>query len=415
MSSERNSSTEFAETNKQISADAGVDHAKLAPDDDGPEHAVSPPFDNSREERNQEIVKELERGRNHCLRELRVEIQEIVRIIDQHTIGQLNVINHLHELQQSATDAEARIEKLKTVYIPRLKRKDIDSEIIHLWQLASNTPFLDARKSQQLTQLDSPPKDQDHLRELNYLKTRLMRMIFLIGYTTIMERLNGWIRVSRAGYALPFHPMFEDEIESVEDRQRILQLFSLKPGDIQGGLVDLSRGIVLCYPIAFWDRLVRHLIVILLFLLSFALIWWFSDILSHSSDLLTTLGMDKAKPPQPNLLSIYWTALLLGIFAHLLVAGAKQTQAEFRQFPMPLQDWGYYLSARTSTFMYKMALAFLVFVAMYLSLKGEMKLFDAFLIGYSFDSVVELVGASMEKSANTKLAAYTEKLGVGGK
>lgn len=415
MASESNSTSDANASQQKMGNDRSTPQSKMGPIGEAQHAGYCPPVQKPKETKAQYSLR-LEKCRNHCLREFRIEIQEIVNIIDQHTAGQLNIVDHVEELQKSANDANNKIKEFSEVHLPAFDEpRDLDSEILHYWQLASCSPFLNAKNSQQNEQSSDSSDEQNRLRELNQLKSRLKRLIFLIGYSTVMERLNEWISLTHVGYALPFHRIFEDEIESADDRLRILQMISLVPKMIKGGLVDLTRGVVLCYPLSWWDRLIRNLIVFLLLVLSFTLVWGFSVIL-QSPDERALFGLtDGTAVTQPAILLKNWTALLLGIGAHILVAGAKLTNAEFRQFPMPLRDWSAYLSARTSTLIYKIVLALLVFIAMYLSLKGDMKLFDAFLIGYSFDSVVELLGASMEKSAGNKLTTFKDKLGVGGK
>ena len=350
---------------------------------------------------------ELKKIRNSILRDIRVEIEEVVLLIEQHVAGEIDIFRHINELEDSGKDVHKLVTEISKNHLEKIDRlrRDTYSRIINIWELTEKNPFFTTAKA---LELQDPKKEQERLRELNVLKSRLERLTYYLVYATGMERINNWIDAARPGYALPFHAIFEDELKKEDDRNRMLGLYSLSPVGMHGGLVDVARGIILCYPKSPWDRFIRHLINIL------QLVLWFA-LLITGTQLLITYGADfgfNMKPLSEFSLIPTWSALLLGILGHGLVAGAKQPAASFRQFPLPLSDWGFYLTARTSVLIYKSALAFFVFWAMYLSLNGEIGLSEAFLIGYSFDSVAELVGLSLEKRAQTNITAIKDKLGL---
>lgn len=351
---------------------------------------------------------------NHLLREVRVEMQEIVRVLDEHLAGNLDIKSHQTELDSSKVDIDNKIADLKNNYLCHMAPVDFYSEIFNLWQMVQGSPYFVQTKRDEL--LDPSKSEQDRLREINLLKNRLSRLTFLIEYSTGIERINSWIQGARPGYALPFHSIFEDEMKSAEDRQKMLNLFSLQPESILGGLIDPVKGVILCYPQTPADRALRHVMNLLFFVLSFFLVYQIGTMLSGPSNIGTLLGIDLSGTGKPdaNFLLLSWTAMLVGIGGHVLVTGAKVSNVEFRQFPLPLRDWEFYLSARTTMILYKTTLALFVFLSMFVMLKGEIALMDAFLIGYSFDSVVELVGVSLEKRSAGSVNSTKEKLGAAG-
>ena len=309
-------------------------------------------------------------------------------------------------LQSTKKEITEKLTKLETVYLIKLPPKDNYSEIINIWQIVATSPILDSSEIDNLSTNTKP----DLLRELTLLKNRISRLSFQIVYITGMERLNNWIALSRPGYALPFHRIFEDEIESEDARQRILNLYSLKPELLKGGLIDPVKGVVLCYPLYNLDRLLRHIMILLFLIVSFAAVYAFTSLLTGAEETFKA-SLDIKDMPSTSFLIMCWSALLIGIGGHILITGAKVTNVEYRQFPLPLRDWDYYLSSRTTLIIYKITLALFVFLSMFVLLKGEIGLLEAFLIGYSFDSVVELVGVSLEKRSAGKINVFKEKIG----
>lgn len=388
---------------------AGESKIAIAPGRVGDDYYCPPriPSDKNDSKDVKQYKDELKSCANHLLREVRVEVQEVARILDEHVAGNLDIKSHLHELDSSKKDIDDRISDLKDNYLSHIPPVDYYSEIFNLWQMAEGSTYFHKSKRDEF--LDKP--EQERLREINILKDRLSRLLFLIEYATGKERINNWIKTSRPGYALPFHSIFEDEIKSLEDRQKILKLYSLQPKSILGGLLDPVRGVILCYPQRIWDRIIRHAIIVLFFVLSFVVVDQLGAILSAPNNFGSLLGIEKINE---SFLLLCWTMMLIGIVGHVLVTSAKTSNVEFRQFPMPLRDWEYYLAARTTMILYKITLAIFIFLATFVLLKGKISLLEAFLIGYSFDSVVELIGVSLEKRSAASINVIKGKLGVAG-
>jgi len=347
---------------------------------------------------------------NHLLREVRVEAQEIIRILDECTAGNLDIRSHLSEFESSKKDIDERINKFQNMSSTAKELDDSNSEIFNLWQLAKGSPYFVAKKDSDM--FVKPDQEKDRLRELNLLKERLARIIFLIEYHTGIERINSFIRDARPGYALPFHSIFEDEMKSPEDRQKILNLYSLRPKKIRNGIIDPVKGVILCYPEKTYEIALRCLALVAVFVLSFLFVNmmqpWLQDMIK------TMPGVSENFQVSNNIRSC-WTAMLIGLWGHVLVTGAKVSNVEFRQFPMPYGDWFYYFSARTTMIAYKIALSLFVFLSMYVLLMGRIGLMEAFLIGYSFDSVVELVGVSLEKRSSANVTAIKGRLDMASK
>lgn len=447
---------------------------------------------------------------NTLLREIRVELQGINRILQRHLVGEIDLQDHIDELRQSRDDIRDRVDSIQKLHQSlNYVLKDALYEVVNLWQLAEKSRVFDVTSGEPGADEEAPdaafagssgqghyrprppdpdeggkakgrleqggeptrrsadvppaaktsggkgerPDEQKYLREINLLNNRVAKMLFYIAYLTGKERINNWLQKARPGYALPFHRIFEDELESVEERQKILNLYSVSPKSFDSGWFDASRGVVICSPKSPWIMALRFFVLVAVFalctVLAAGLGWKVQDLPGNTSTSYggtvlqwivqstgggkedtgkasgsSATGDETATPgsaagdtgdftyPDRWGTSFVWAALIIGIFAHVLIAGAKRTDAEFRQFPLPMGDWFIYLSARTSALQYKLVLALLVFAAALVGQQGQVTLLDAFLIGYGFDSVVELLGTSMENTAGNRLAAYKQKLGL---
>ena len=375
-------------------------------------------------EKNKSCVEEQEKRDSSILallRAARVEINEALHTIRRHLAGEIDIRKHLPELVKTKSEIDNYLDKQLKKWCAECApcEQDTYQEIINLWQqcaysglFSAGTVDPDGGKQNGKPDngaADVAEKQQAWLKELNFLRDRLEEIVYLIAYVTMPERLQDWVDGTRPGYALPIHKIFEDEIASSEKRTQIINLMSLEPLNLKGALIDPIRGVALCYPRGFMNQLARFVLVVALLAVSFVAVFHMVDTMRDIG--LSWLGISKPEEIlSSHALMFCWLALLLGMVIHLLVGGAKIKTNEFWQFPMPLGNWWFYISARTSVLLYKIVLALVVFVAMFISAKGEIKLLDAFLIGYSFDSVIEILTASIDKQAAAKMSAYKEKL-----
>ncbi|MCB9706799.1 MAG: hypothetical protein H6711_33450 [Myxococcales bacterium] len=72
---------------------------------------------------------------------------------------------------------------------------------------------------------------------------QLERMVFLIGYLTIPQRVNEHLRQLRIGQALDFHRDFADELADPAERVQLLTTMRAHPAQIEG-VVDVERGLI---------------------------------------------------------------------------------------------------------------------------------------------------------------------------
>lgn len=115
----------------------------------------------------------------------------------------------------------------------------------------------------------------------------------------------------------------------------------------------------------------------------------------------------------PRLLGL-WLALLAGIVVHVAVATSKrlQSQAELPP-PLPMGDIPRMMSAKFGQLAFKVLLALIgLYGSVFLTGLATFTGLQAFLTGYSLDSVVELFGSSVEQRSNAQAASLKQQLGI---
>jgi hypothetical protein len=112
-----------------------------------------------------------------------------------------------------------------------------------------------------------------------------------------------------------------------------------------------------------------------------------------------------------------WLAVLLGVVVHIAVGTAKRLQSERGRPPViAIGDVPLMVNAKIGQILLKLALTLIGFFGLVFAAGiDNAKPLNAFLVGYSLDSVVELFVASVEQRAAGQVSALKQQLGVGGK
>ena len=323
----------------------------------------------------------------------------------------------LGELRSEVQDLQAVLENvrkgedvLKTYagYIEQTKRhvaellamiKDGDSvqHLRNVWgQIIANPLLIDPNKD-----FDA----QQQLRHLNRLDVQCRSMIFRIGVMTIPTRLNNWLDESHAGYYIPFHAVFEDEMPVFEDRVRMLNYLAWSPRTIKGGLVDPTNGLIYRYSRVWWKRLLSFILLLVALGATIGIV--------VGACYLPIAGW----PLQPKYLFMLlagWGAVLIGIVVHTGVATTKRRQVQGGGPPViAIGDLPLLISAKIGRILLKLLLALVGFFGLVFSSGvGNVTLLNTFLVGYSLDSVVEIFSASVEQQAAAQVATLKQTLGV---
>jgi hypothetical protein len=181
---------------------------------------------------------------------------------------------------------------------------------------------------------------------------------------------------------------------------------SWSPKTIRYGLVDASTGLIYRYGRDSRGRILAvFTIALLIALISAAVL--------GSASLQWIPGWPVQPTDASKLLGL-WLALLAGVVVHVAVATGKRMQAQSELPPvLPVGDIPRLISAKFGQIGFKLLLAVIgLYGSIFVTGFGSVTVLQAFLTGYSLDSVVELFGASMEQRATAQITTLKQQLGV---
>lgn len=254
----------------------------------------------------------------------------------------------------------------------------------------------------------NPPDPQAIPGQIQILNDLCKHVVFLIGYLTIPKRLNDWLSRAPFGYYIPFHQVFEDEVPDQDDRTKLLQEISWAPRVLRGGLVDVTSGLVYKYSTDPNVRILSLLAVILALAIS---------VLAIIVACNPPWGRPEGWPYSPNnltdLLGAYF-ALLLGVIVHVGVGMAKRSQMQDQLPPVyaPTEILAR-VNAQLGRILYRLFLALIALFGMVgIFGLGQAIPYTAFLTGYSLDSVVELIGTTLDSQSSTRVDSLRQQLGL---
>jgi hypothetical protein len=354
------------------------------------------------------------------LRNLRAEIQDLKAAMVAVRKGEIKREDQMPYVAKTVDDIAALMkqfskqeEAVKEAGVPPGRRLPDDTvrHLRNLWEQMRTNPVLDK---------DSDLDTQSQLRHLDALERQIKRMVYLIGYLTIPSRLNDWLEVSRPGYYIPFHLVFEDEVPDQADRLKILQHLAFAPAaliekpqkgekdtrTLRNGLVDLANGVIYRYHANEREQQV-------------SLAWLGAGFIIATALIVIAANVEMGgifAPGNLGALLVGWVAVLAGIVTHVGVASVKRQKAQGGLPPLiAVGDFLRVVDARLGQLLRKLLLALIGFFAYAFSVGNEVQEFtvlSAFLIGYSLDSFVELFGSSIEQQSTSQISAMKRQLGL---
>ena len=231
---------------------------------------------------------------------------------------------------------------------------------------------------------------QQTLHYLDIIDEQIRRIIYLDSTMIIPRQVNEWLHKTAAGFFIPFHEVFADDLPNVEERQKILKMLAQTPGLIPGGFVDLENGRIYRYSLNRWRRLFSVLILLVIFAVATGVVAglvWLSNIVP---------GWPTTPFNMTNML-VLWGAVLSGVVLHVFVGSAKRANTG-GGLPSVLMDLLLIIDARLGEIVVKILLALVGLVGLLIVYKGQegVTVLNAFLVGYSLDSFIELFGAGLE-------------------
>lgn len=335
----------------------------------------------------QDVNQENEVNKNNNLRLLRSELQDMISLIGRAKAGKINFAQHVEYINKTKDDITDLMKEIQKI-------EDGNDSIRHILNFLEQMGRSDLFKPE-----FNKKKIEEQLELMTLAEEQAREIILYIGYETIPARVNDWLQTARAGYVVPFHFVFEDELQLEEDRNKVLNYISWKPTIIKHGLVDPNTGLIYRYHKTFIARFLWTVAIVAMFPL---LIYLTGACVPDIIKLVNAkISVD------PNVLSLYLLALLLGVYVHVLIDRAKVQQQTGLPNIIPLSDVGRYISSRRGLILYRTSLAVFVFFAFLVTVENPDKLSYSqfFLAGYGLDSVVDMFAAKLEKNVSTRFAA----------
>lgn len=330
------------------------------------------------------------------LHELRAEVQDLQSVLASVRSGQASLKIYASVIQKTRDKVRPILENLDDPAYPDLIR-----HILNAWERVSACPLM--------TDPEADYEAQEQMGYLQMLDEQFNKIIFLIGQRTIPERVNDWLQRSRPGYYLPFNLVFESELPSAEDRQKVLNYLAWAPKAVKNGIVDPNQGLIYRYAQERKARARSLGWVIFMFVLFSGLVvgaCFLGGLLPAGGWPLTAanLGMMVAG----------WLAVLVGVIVHLAVGSVKRSkQNGGLPAVLAINDLPLVIDARKGQIILKMFLALLgLFFLVFVTGVDKMSVLSAFLVGYSLDSFTELFGSSLEQQSQSLAGGIKQQMGL---
>jgi len=245
---------------------------------------------------------------------------------------------------------------------------------------------------------------QEQIHELTLINTLIDKIVYHCGYLTIPSRLTDWLKLTRTGYYIPFHEVFQDEVPNANDRGRLLKFLAWSPVEIKNVYIDLNAGLVYKYSHNAFERFMSLVYLLLAFAISTGIVVWSCQ---------ANLSGWPLKPENLGTMISGWVALLVGVAVHIGIGSIKDTRKKGLPVQFAPGDIFFIVNVRLSQIVLKLFIALIGLFGLVLS-SGitQSGLYSCFLVGYSLDSFVEMFGSSLSTQSASQLNALQKQLGV---
>ena len=351
--------------------------------------AAPPPTSLDRELLSVSPVSDLSGGKLERLRELRAEVQDLQRVLESVRRGESTLKTYSSYVNKTLTDIEELISSIRD--------GDAIRHLHNSWEQMGSNPLL--------LQPEADFPAQEQLHHLDLLLGQIQRMVFLVGFLTIPTRVNDWLAQARPGYYIPFHLVFDDELPNQEERVKVLNYLAWSPNAIKWGIIDVANGLIYRYADKAESRRNSFLLLILALAVCTGIV----------------LGACYVQMPgwpiRPEHLYSFlvgWSAVLAGVVTHIGVGSVKRARARGGLPPIiAVGDFFMIANAKAGQILLKLLQALIGFFGLVFA-AGVDKVtpFNAFLLGYSLDSFIELFSSSIEQRTSAQVATLKKQLGV---
>jgi hypothetical protein len=241
-------------------------------------------------------------------------------------------------------------------------------------------------------------------------RAALREVILAAASLTVPARLQQFLSETSVGHNLSFKSLFEDELPNEADRAEVLRRIAESAADL-GGVVDLDTMTVIAVsPKASRRRLSYRLEAAAL--MFGGLVAYLIVAALHSDIRLGADGLNA------NAAALSALGALLVVFAggacfHFVVDLIKAQQGALGSTTWAaLDDWLLWLHAREVKVISSCLTLWLAFVGLLLLYPGTPDVLTAFLAGYSFDSLADLVIKRFDSVAGSKVGDLAKTLGA---
>jgi uncharacterized membrane protein YczE len=314
------------------------------------------------------------------LRHLRANVQDVRDLLVRIQAGTTTVQTEVLYLEK----AKSHLTDICTVLRPSMLSNDTLQHICNALEQIINNPLLVSQ--------EEPLSAQVQTNAQLALFDQIQRIEFWIGTITIPSRLNEWLDHSNPGYYVPFHLVFQDEVPSDADRQKILNYLAWSPMVVKNGIVDVTAGLVFRYaedPKAQRRSLLWLLGAVAASLGIVMLAAFFPIPLSAWSSEQT--GVERAF-----LFTVGWAAVFIGVVTHIGVESLKREQATGLPTVLALSNLSRWIDAKIGQLVWKLVLILIGFFMVIVGLGSNAFVVNAFLAGYSLDSFIGIFGTKVE-------------------
>ena len=245
---------------------------------------------------------------------------------------------------------------------------------------------------------------QQQLHYLDLLDEQIHSMNYQISLLYVPHQIIEWLRITGPGYFIPFHEVFASDVPRSEDRDRLLKYIALTPHLTPGGFVDIESGRIYRYSTNRWRRVLSMAMLLVGLGIATGIV--------AAACLLRLPDWPLTPNDVPKML-VAWAAVLTGMGAHIVVGSTKRSKTQ-NGMPSVLMDLILIIDARFGEIVTKLILGltglFGLVVISTMPQLGPTSLFpslqvtpvNAFLVGYSLDSILELFGTSLEGTSQVK-------------